>query len=479
LFVGSCPRILKNLLSDESMPEFLSKIHSLRRSKILSPREIESLEREAIEAGRAGRRVAAWRKLQPLRKAQHRQLDVANSLLRIIHQACLPMEGAVDVLSEVAQSHCDDVNILAPLGECLEAVRDIDDLNAPPPASAVFYTVVERLAALVKDHEGLPGEEAILRGLATSARMLARQRDDIAESSYRRLIELDPRNSAHHYNLGLFFKTHGRFEEGMNSNQTAANLADKEIDSYEWNLGICATGAGSGAVALDVWKRMGQKIEIGRFGLPEGSYPQCKVRLAQRPLAERTAETDDPGLQETIWIERLSPCHGIIRSVLYRDLGVDYGDIVLIDGAPITHHTYGDSKVPVFPQLATLIRQNYQFFDFAGTQHEPRQLADATSELDEDTIVYPHSENLQFLCASCWRHPGVDHEHREHIEKHVVVGRIAAPAHLDPVQLLDQIDRAMAKRSGCQLYAPDLCVAAGSPNRALVDKRRFDLLTDN
>ena len=83
---------------------------------------------------------------------------------------------------------------------------------------------------------------------------------------------------------------------------------------------------------------------MGRFGLPEGLYPQCKVKLAERPLAERTADVDNPGSEETIWIERLSPCHGIIRSVLYYDLGVDYGDIILIDGAPITYHTYGDTK---------------------------------------------------------------------------------------------------------------------------------------
>ena len=247
----------------------------------------------------------------------------------------------------------------------------------------------------------------------------------------------------------------------MKSNQTAANLADERVDRYEWNLGICATGAANGAVALDVWKRMGQKIEMGRFGLPEGSYPQCKVKLAERPLAERTADMDDPGLEETVWIERLSSCHGIIRSVLFGDLGVDYGDIILIDGAPITYHTYGDAKVPVFPHLATLIRQNYQFFDFAGTQDEPRQLADASIDLDEDAVVYPHSENFLQLCANCWRDPDIDHERHLRVEKPVVMGRIAAPGHIDHVQLLDQLDRAMAKRSGCQLYAPDLCVAAG------------------
>jgi hypothetical protein len=146
--------------------------------------------------------------------------------------------------------------------------------------------------------------------------MLARQYDAVAESSHRKLTEIEPQNSAHHYNLGLFFKTRGRFGEGVVSNQTAASLVDEAVESYEWNLGICATGAGNAALALDIWKRMGLAIEIGRFGLPEASYAQCKVKLAERPLAERTAELDDPGAEETIWIERLSPCHGVIRSVL-------------------------------------------------------------------------------------------------------------------------------------------------------------------
>jgi hypothetical protein len=59
----------------------------------------------------------------------------------------------------------------------------------------------------------------------------------------------------------------------------------------------------------------------------------------------------------------------------------------------------------------------------------------------------------------------------------VVVGRIAAAPDVDPVQLLDQSDKAIAKRSRGQLYVPDLCLAAGFQARASVEKRRFDLLT--
>jgi tetratricopeptide (TPR) repeat protein len=448
-------------------------------TEILSSERIESIEHDVIEEAQAGWTDAARQKLYPLRQAKHHQHEAANSLLRIIGQRYLPIEEAADVLLDIAQSHLQDAVILATVGECLEAARDVDDLNAPPPAHAVFSTVIERLAILAREQAGLPGEEDILRGLATAARMPARQYDDIAESSYRKLTEINPRKGAHHYNLGLFFKTRGKFKEGMKSNQTAASLADETIDAYEWNLGICATGSGNGLVALDVWKRMEQEIEMGRFGLPEGSYSQVKVKVAERPLAERNADLDDPGLEETIWIERLSPCHGIIRSVLYGELGVDYGDVILIDGAPITHHTYGDLKVPVFPHLATLVRRNYKRYDFAGTQHEPRQLADAEIDLDGDSIIYPHSEYVRHFCARCWRDPDVDHDHHEQMERRIVVGRIAAAPDVDPVQLLDQIDKAVAKRNGCQLYVPDLCLAAGFQARASVEKRRFDLLTLN
>jgi hypothetical protein len=446
-------------------------------AEILSSERIESIEYDAIREAEAGRQEGAWQKLQPLRQAQQHQREAANSLLRIVGRPCLPIEGAADLLLEIAQSHLQDAEIVATIGECLQAACDIDDLNAAPPAHAVFHTVIERLATLAQEQMGLPGEEDILRGLATAARMPARQYDDIAESSYRRLVEINSQNDAHHYNLGLFFKTRGKFEEGMKSNQTAASLADETLDAYEWNLGICATGSGNGAVALNVWKRMAQEIEMGRFGLPEGSYPHVKVKVAQRPLAERSADLDDPGLEETIWIERLSPCHGIIRSVLYGDLGVDYGDVILIDGAPITHHTYGDQKVPVFPHLATLVRRNYKRYDFAGTQDEPRQLADA--DIDGDSVIYPHSEFVRHFCARCWRDPDVDHDHHEQVERRIVVGRIAAAPDVDPVKLLDQIDKALARRSGCQLYVPDLCLAAGYQARASVEKRRFDLLTGN
>jgi tetratricopeptide (TPR) repeat protein len=369
--------------------------------------------------------------------------------------------------------------LLALVGEALEGARDLDDLNSAPADHPLFATIVATLADHAVAARGREAEQEILSGLATAARMCGRQHDDLAAEAYRRLTELDGESSRRHYNYGLFLKTRGRFREGLAANRRALELAGERVESYEWNLGICATGAREGAVALEVWKRLGQKIEMGRFELPEGRYPSCKVKLARRPLAERAADSDDPGLEETIWIERLSPCHGIVRSVLYQDLGVDYGDVVLIDGAPITYHRYGEQEIPVFPHLATLVRSGYRFFDFAGTQDEAGRLADATDDLDDDAVVYSHTENFRVICASCWRGGDVGHEHRETEERHVVTGRIAAPPHLSPQVLLEQLDGAMAARKPCRLYAPSLCEAAGSTKRAATERRRYELLRSN
>ena len=450
------------------------KLQSMHNA--LSKEAIEKAKTRFIEEAEADRGDSAWDCLQPLLVAQSHQEDVALTLVELVGRGYLSHERSLEVLERIHEAHRTNELLLGLLGDALDAARDLDMLNAPPPESELFATVVDKLGALTAKARGADHEHILLTGLATAARMMARQRDHLAESAHRRLLELEPDVGYRHYNYGLLLKTRGRFREGMAANQRAASLAKEPSNATEWNLGICATGAREGTAALEVWKRMEQKIEMGRFGLPEGSYPSCKVRLAERPLADRTADSDDPGLEETIWIERLSPCHGIIRSVLYQRLGVDYGDVVLIDGAPITYHKYGDREVPVFPHLATLVHSNYQFFDFAGTQDGEGRINGASEDLDRDSVIYSHTENFSVLCAGCWRDQDIDHEHGETEEKHVVRGRIAAPPDVAPSELLRQIDAAMAKRSPCRIYSPDLCAAAGLTERVAFERRRFDML---
>ena len=449
---------------------------SNRAPKPLTREQIDSAFDAVEAASKKSDDDAAWLAAEPLLSAQSRQREAARDLLHIVDRRYLSGDRRLEVLRSVESAYSDDPSMLSCVGEVFEAVTDIDYLNSAPPGDAFFEQVVRKLESMARSAADEKEEERILFGLASSARVLGRQFDELAERSYKRLIELDPERSAYRYNLGLFYKTRGRFAEGLAANQRAVSLADDPSEGALWNLGICATGAGEGEIALELWQGMEHKLEMGRFGLPEGRWPQCKVRLAERPLAERDKANDDPGLEETIWIQRLSACHGVIRSVLYQDLGIDYGDVVLFDGAPITYHTYGEDRYPVFPHLSTLRRRDYRFFDFVGTQEEARQLADVSTDLEGDSIVYSHTENFKVICANCWNDPERDHAEHAPEEKHVVTGRIAAPPEIDPAELLAQIDSALADSKPCRIYAPDLCEAAGESDRARFERRRFEML---
>lgn len=445
-------------------------------SKKLSPETISKIKEQINTQLEDEQYDLAFKSIDNLLKAQPNSDVAAEALVEIVEDGNLDVDDALNILSEVYESHQENINLVSLIGSALEYARNIEELNLAPPEHPLFNSVVQRLSEVTKSGAE---EKMTLLGLSTATRMMARQHDKLALFSYRRIVDIEPSNPAFHYSLGLLCKTRGLFREGMESNKKGLALLEQPQESYLWNLGICATGAGDGETALGVWKQLGNKIEMGRFNLPEGGYPYCKVKLAEFPLSERGPTNDDPGQQETIWIERLSPCHGIIRSVLYQNLGVDYGDVILIDGAPITYHKYGDNEVPVFPHLSTLSRQHYQFFDFVAMQEERGQINAITESLSGDSVVYVHTENFQILCATCWQDPNNDHTEHAEEEKCIVKGRIAAAKTISASTLLKEIDTAIEKLGHCEIFAPMLCKQSGLEKRADVEQRRFDLLTKN
>jgi hypothetical protein len=419
---------------------------------------------------------AAQRALSPLLDAQAHQSPAAVALLGVVDRRVLPVDRGLEIVRTVFEAHADDDALLGVMGSALEGAHDLRFLNAPPASDPLFANVAERLRALLDSVRDDPTIEIVLLGgLASAGRLLGRAWDADTERAYRRLVELRPGHWQGLYNMGLFFKVRGRFAEGLDANRRAAAIGGDKDDSVQWNLGICATGAGDGATALAVWKGFGHTIELGRFGLPEGPYETVKVRLAERPIASRGVDDETPGLEETIWIERLSPCHGIVRCALYQDLGVDYGDVVLFDGAPITEHKYGDVEVPVFPHLATLRRCGYRILPFVGTQPAVGAITDLSRNLPRDTVLYSHTEQFVVMCASCWQSTQVDHARHGNAEHHLVRGKLCAPADIPPREVLDAIDRAVAESPGVTVLVPELARLAGDHARADVETRRMSM----
>jgi tetratricopeptide (TPR) repeat protein len=417
--------------------------------------------------------------LDDLIGTQARDREVASALIRILGEGVLPHDETARLYGEIFFAHETDGGLIVYLGGLMEAARDIDDLNAPPPDDPLFARMIRRLSEIQLAASDPEKESLAAEALARTARLMARQKDDVAERAIARVVALNPDAAWARYSQGLFFKTRGRFAEGVAANRQAIALAGDSNEAMSWNLGICATGVGDGETALGIWRAMGNKLDLGSDGLPQGRYPACKVRLAEHPLAERDAENDVPGLEETIWIERLSPCHGIVRSVLYeRDLGVDYGDTVLFDGAPITYHRYGERQIPVFPHLSTLKCGGFRFYDFSATQISSGSVGTANDQLDADTVIYSHTESLYTLCAACWRDETTQHQKHEPKEHMVIHGRIATAGNLSVRDVLDRIDEACTRSDGLRIFAPDLCRAAGQTDRAMIEQRRFDTLSN-
>lgn len=445
----------------------------------LSEEAVRAIVRAVLGHAESERWSDARREAEPLIEAQAHQPLVADALVYLIASRAFDREHAAEIASIVFEAHADDYRLLGKVGEALECIYDARYLNAAPPSEPVFEAVARRLS---QGLEGVDDPDTLihgLSGLAIAARVLGRTWDAVAERAHRRLVELEPERWERHYDLGLFYKTRGRFGEGQAANRAAWERGGSRDESVQWNLGICATGARDAETALEVWRGMGQHLELGRFGLPEGSYPPVKIRLAERPLAERRppTEPDDPGAEETVWIERSSPCHGVVRSALYYDaIGVDYGDVILFDGAPITHHTYGDERIAVFPHLVTLVHSRYHVFPFAGTQRTNGQIAELSRSLSNDAVVYVHTEQFLQLCQSCWESPNVDHARHAPTTRHVVTGKLCAPPSMQATTLLAELDRAVHEHEGTNLFVPQLVRTTGDEKRAQIEERRLRMI---
>ena len=152
------------------------------------------------------------------------------------------------VAEELAAAYPADLPLLVALADASDMVRDIDDLNAAALETPLFAQLVQRLRRALPSVTDRRQRVACLRGLASAARALGPAGDDEAEGALLELVALDPDDGNAHYRLGLYYKTRGRFADGVAANLRAV-AAGSTGEATQWNLGICATGAGDGARA--------------------------------------------------------------------------------------------------------------------------------------------------------------------------------------------------------------------------------------
>ena len=251
--------------------------------------------------------------------------------------------------------------------------------------------------------------------LGNALRFCGPGKDAEAQESFTRAIELDPERGEWWYDAGLLDKWRGRFDEGYAANEQAKMRLGPQRPVL-WNLAICATALGKAEEAVETWEQIGvpARVDLSR-GMPyvAGLPPMLLRVLSRTPSTDATSQLPDKAVGfELVWIAPLSPCHGVVQSPTFRDAPIDYGDLVLWDGAPVAaHKTSEEEAVPVFPLLEILRPGDERRWPFVALEREPGAVQDLEEALPEGVRVFIQQERVEHHCAAC--EAGEPHEHGE------------------------------------------------------------------
>jgi hypothetical protein len=294
--------------------------------------------------------------------------------------------------------------------------RGMDEppLKQDGPAAWAAEALQSSLNAL-DENEGTDADIAgsLYATLGNALRLSGPNRDSEAQEAFTRAIEIDPERGEWWYDAGLLDKWRGRFEDGYAANEQARMRMGAERPVL-WNLAICATALGKAEEAVEIWDELGvpARLDVAR-GMPfvAGLPPMLLRVLSRTPATDGTSELPEKAVGfELVWVAPLSPCHGVVQSPTFRDAPIDYGDLVLWDGAPVAAHETSDGHtIPVFPLLEILRRGDERRWPFVALEREPGSVRSLEADLPEGARVFIQQERLEHHCAAC--EAGEPHEH--------------------------------------------------------------------
>ncbi|MEM7138461.1 MAG: hypothetical protein AAF500_17915 [Myxococcota bacterium] len=324
------------------------------------------------------------------------------------------------VLRTVAESWTTDPNITLAVATLLveqSARRGMDEpiIRDETPAAWAARALEASLSSLDAESANDASVAGNLQAtLANALRLCGPGHDAEARQASERALELDDSQASWWSDAGLLHKWRGRFREGMRAIEAARERGAPSKPSL-WNLAICATGCGEGEVATRAWRELSLPATSDpstEMPIVEG-LPPLMVRVLSRPSpTDGTTEFREGVGFELVWVAPLSPCHGVVQSPTFRDAPIDYGDLVLWDGAPVAQHTLASGeRVPVFPLLEILHRGDERRWPFVGIERKAGALERLRTTLPEGARLFVQEERTVQHCASC--EAGVPHEHAE------------------------------------------------------------------
>lgn len=369
--------------------------------------------------------------------------------------------GRVGLLAEVtrlADSFPEDADVV--MAACDALIRDAERLapDQPPPAQGAAHTAA-RLAQHCLEHLVTAGElstetHAYLQMCLGNALRLAHLYER-AVSAMKSALEKRPEHGPWWFNLGLAHKQQGDFAAGLAASSRARELLGDQ-KSVLWNVAICATACGQGAVAVDAFGAMGLGAYLGAGGMPQVDHmPPVQVRVATvGPGHMGPSVVPDRAVGfELVWVSPLSPCHGVVQTATYRQGSVDYGDVVLWDAVPVGTTSWEGKTTPRFPLLARLAAGKERRFRFVALQRQPGAIEALRGELPLGGQLFVHREQIEQPEPNVAETGALD-------EQRHVYGKVVVPHDVDLVEF-KKVFEARVAEAQVELVMPELLEALG------------------
>lgn len=433
-----------------------------------SQSELQSKVKEAIEASDAAR---AWSVLTPHEGSLAVDRELTKlwlGLLRLTPDRPSLMGEIELVLSKMG----DDPEIVISANAALLALASRRAPDEPPlhtdsPAHRAARAAEFCLKGLSEEQLKDPRIGGYLyANIGNAYRMMEPSKDNDQQShqAFFEALQIDDSNGDWWHDLGLLHKWRGRFD-----NAYAAFLKARarlgETRPVLFNLALTATALGEGDLAGGSYKALGLPVELSADSkLPYvPGLPPAQVRVLSRGAGYLTGSSlpDEATAFEVLYVQPLSPCHGVVISPSFRDAPVDYGDLILFDPAPVS--TSKDARgqiIPCFPILEILNRGDERRLRFIAHEGSEGSLGRLEEALPEGFTLFRQRE-----IVTSARHPeralAVNEE-----ELPLVHGKIIAAADADLKALAALLSGGPLTRSELAIAVPELYELLGDSKRA-------------
>ncbi|AKF06835.1 hypothetical protein [Sandaracinus amylolyticus] len=412
---------------------------------------------------------AAWSHLEPFRASLTRDPEVA-SAWSVLLQASPSRPGAVEDLTAILEHFgAGDPALAAAAITALVRVderRPLDEPAIGEGAASVAAKHAERLLATLPPEAAADADRggALTIAYANALRRLGPARDADAAAAFERAIARHGARGEWLVDLGLCHKWAGRFRAALLAFRKAREkLGDRRPVLF--HLAGAAIGAGEGEEAAAALRALGHAAEAAPERLPfVPDLAPAQLRVPTRGPGHGLAAfvPDAAASFERVWVQPLSPLHGVVRSPTFREAIADWGDVVLWDAAPTGTIPHEGRAVPVFPMLAVLKPGDERRFRFLALEQTEEQVRALGEQLPEGVVLYVHGQRVEQVCARCAAGEVLTkHEHEAPTEHRAVFGKLLIPGDRPLPEVRDALEKALRAAPGVLMAIPALYEALG------------------